>query len=269
MLSRNIISNNDVHAIKLHYSKDNTLVNNNITNTNGTGVDIQIGSDNNKFYHNNFINNTIQAYDEGNNIWNNIYPCGGNYWDNYDEVSEGAFDNKSGPDQNEPNSDGICDLPYNISGDSNQDRYPFIIPDGWLTFLIPDLESEGTLDWRNVIPGETVTDSFTVENVGDFCSLLDWKIIDWPDFGDWTFTPSSGEDLEGSAVVQVSVVVPDEKQQAFSGEVKIVNSEDSGDFVIIPVSISTPKNKAINTPFLRFLESHPHMFPLLRHLLGL
>jgi hypothetical protein len=29
------------------------------------------------------------------------------------------------------------------------------------------------------------------------------------------------------------------------------------------------KSKAINTPFLQFLENHPRMFPMLRHLLGL
>ena len=32
--------------------------------------------------------------------------------------------------------------------------------------------------------------------------------------------------------------------------------------------ISVPKCK-ISNPFLQFLENHPHMFPLLRHLLGL
>ena len=31
----------------------------------------------------------------------------------------------------------------------------------------------------------------------------------------------------------------------------------------------TPKTKEINTPFLTFLENHPHMFPLLQKLLGL
>ena len=37
-----------------------------------------------------------------------------------------------------------------------------------------------------------------------------------------------------------------------------------------PLSVSMPKNKPyINTPFLQFLENHPHMFPLLRQLLGL
>jgi hypothetical protein len=37
-----------------------------------------------------------------------------------------------------------------------------------------------------------------------------------------------------------------------------------------PLAFSTPKNKPyINTPFLRFLENHLHMFPLLRQLLDL
>jgi hypothetical protein len=35
------------------------------------------------------------------------------------------------------------------------------------------------------------------------------------------------------------------------------------------LEVSMPKNKPINTPFLRFLENHPHMFPLLRQLLRL
>ena len=37
-----------------------------------------------------------------------------------------------------------------------------------------------------------------------------------------------------------------------------------------PLSVSMPKNKPyINTPFLQFLENHPNLFPLLRHLLRL
>jgi len=34
------------------------------------------------------------------------------------------------------------------------------------------------------------------------------------------------------------------------------------------LEVSMPKNKAINTPFLQFLENHPYLFPLLRQLLG-
>ena len=36
-----------------------------------------------------------------------------------------------------------------------------------------------------------------------------------------------------------------------------------------PLPITMPKNKVINTSFLRFLDSHSHMFPLLKHLLEL
>ncbi len=36
-----------------------------------------------------------------------------------------------------------------------------------------------------------------------------------------------------------------------------------------PLVVSMPKNKAINAPFIRFLEQHQHMFPILRQLLGL
>jgi len=36
-----------------------------------------------------------------------------------------------------------------------------------------------------------------------------------------------------------------------------------------PLSFSTPKNKAINTPFLNFLQNHPHLFPMLRQILDL
>ncbi len=53
--------------------------------------------------------------------------------------------------------------------------------------------------------------------------------------------------------------------------------EDPGwgaDFVELDLCFITyfqepPKNKAINSPFLRFLENHPHMFPMLRKILGL
>lgn len=44
--------------------------------------------------------------------------------------------------------------------------------------------------------------------------------------------------------------------------------EEESDWATLEVSM--PKNKpAINTPFIRFLEGHPHMFPLLQKLLRL
>jgi len=45
------------------------------------------------------------------------------------------------------------------------------------------------------------------------------------------------------------------------------SNEQESDWATLEVSM--PKNKAINTPFLDFLENHLHIFPILRHLLGL
>jgi parallel beta-helix repeat protein len=71
---------------------------------------------NNLIYHNNFINNTINAYDEYTNNWDNDYPSGGNYWDDYIG--------------NDNNGDGIGDTPYPIPGGDNQDNYPLMTPYG-------------------------------------------------------------------------------------------------------------------------------------------
>ena len=73
----------------------------------------------NELYHNNFHNNIIQSFDEETNHWENGYPSGGNYWSDFDEPSEGAWDN---------NSDGIVDSPYDVPGGSNQDLYPLMHP---------------------------------------------------------------------------------------------------------------------------------------------
>jgi len=75
----------------------------------------------------------------------------------------------------------------------------------------------------------------------------------------------------GTLTVAVEVVAPNEQSKDFTGDVKVVNSEDSSDYDIIPGSLKTPVNKAlnINTLFLQFLEQHPHMLLILRHLLGL
>ena len=137
----------------------------------------------------------------------------------------------------------------------------------------PDLDCEGDLSWVNVSTGEELTGSFTVENIGGPASLLDWKITKEPSWGTWTFDPDGGDDLAPGApvTVDVTVIAPDEKNEEFSGRITIENKENPEDVCHIDVSLSTPKNKAFNMNplFLRFLERHPHMFPILRHMLGL
>ncbi len=132
-ISENIINNNDEAGIKLYwYANDNIIIKNDIID-NDYGIEILVGEfacGGNFIHQNNFIDNTINAYDECGSIWYSVYPYGGNYWNNFDEPSEGAYDN---------NSDGFVDSLYLIPGCfDNQDQYPFINRNGWVLDGIPD-----------------------------------------------------------------------------------------------------------------------------------
>ncbi|HEC89694.1 MAG TPA: tandem-95 repeat protein, partial [Thermoplasmatales archaeon] len=110
----------------LTYSNITTVT---INVTYNTGQTIRIEntlqpSINNKIYHNNLYRGykISQVYDSCTNTWDNGYPSGGNYWSNYNEPSEGAYDN---------DSDSIIDTPYDIYGHNNRDNYPLLYP--WAT----------------------------------------------------------------------------------------------------------------------------------------
>jgi parallel beta-helix repeat protein len=116
----NQIFENQGNGIRLYESNFNNILNNTISNHITTpsfnGIIIHFSSNNNIIYYNNFINNTQNAYDECNNIWNNVYPGGGNYWEDYIGYDD--------------DGDGIGETPYNISGGDNQDLYPLMKPFG-------------------------------------------------------------------------------------------------------------------------------------------
>ncbi len=100
----------------------NKIFGNNVT-LEAIGIHLS-SSTGNHLYHNNLVNNTIQAQDDqpGQNSWDNGYPSGGNFWSDYTSV-----DNCSGPQQNVcPSPDGIGDTPYTFS--SAQDNYPLMTP---------------------------------------------------------------------------------------------------------------------------------------------
>jgi parallel beta-helix repeat protein len=124
-ISNNNIANN-YYGIVLYFSSNyNSISGNNITNNNGYGILLSYSS-NNMVYHNNFINNVVQAsiWGESANVWDDGYPSGGNYWNDYTSA-----DFYSGPYQNQTGSDGIGDTSYVIDT-SNQDNYPLMKPYG-------------------------------------------------------------------------------------------------------------------------------------------
>jgi parallel beta-helix repeat protein len=99
-------------SLSLWSSDNNTIYGNTISNSSAAGIFLWSCSDN-TIYHNNILNNAEQAYDDGDNFWDDGYPSGGNYWSDY-----------TGVDQDD---DGIGDTPYEIP-DTSTDRYPLIVP---------------------------------------------------------------------------------------------------------------------------------------------
>ncbi len=136
--SYNIIANNNWSAINLtNSSNDNKIQNNNITSNNQTGIFVKGNSNSNTItrndildhpgigvnitdafdnymHHNNFKNNTQNAYDSTTqlNDWDDSVE--GNWWDDYT-----GFD---------ANGDGIGDIPYDVPGGGSKDWYPIINP---------------------------------------------------------------------------------------------------------------------------------------------
>ncbi len=136
----------------------------------------------------------------------------------------------------------------------------------------PDLYCEGDVTWTEVEPGATVVESFIVQNSGAEGTLLDWEIESTPDWGEWSFEPNGGTDLESWSpiTIDVEIVAPEDPNAEFTGEIKIVNSEDPDDYCIIDVSLATPVNQQVINPLLQMiLERFPNAFPILRYLLGL
>jgi len=136
----NVVYGNNItrnlNGIRLFDSLSNTISGNSLMNNGdpialpphylGCGIRLAISSNNN-IYHNSFINNTLQIYDESweqtyippsINAWDDSYPSGGNYWSDYTARY---------PSAQELNDSGIWDTSY-IIDENNQDNYPLMEP---------------------------------------------------------------------------------------------------------------------------------------------
>jgi len=131
--NQNVMHDNDIaendKGIYMRYSHYNVVRSNKI-DKNNEGITV-LTTSSNSVYHNDFLYNTRQVYDEAwespyltnsTNIWDNDYPYGGNYWSNFP-----GNDTYWGSDQNAPGSDMIIDEHYKIY-ERNEDRYPFVKP---------------------------------------------------------------------------------------------------------------------------------------------
>jgi len=161
-------------------SSRNIIFGNNVLN-NYHGISLWESSDN-SIYHNYFINNTHQVYVNSGyeNIWDDGYPSGGNYWSDYTVV-----DSLSGPYQNETGGDGIGDTPYIIDV-NNQDNYPLMEPWSPPPSIAGDLNSDGIVDISDIAtagkafgsyPGHPRWDSTADMNNDDIVNILDIALI--------------------------------------------------------------------------------------------
>ncbi|MCO5383002.1 MAG: right-handed parallel beta-helix repeat-containing protein [Methanosarcina barkeri] len=127
----NTISNGSTGIFLRDECHDNELSTNTIISSNESGIYLLDYSADNRIY-NNYFNNSINVKVENTegNIWNttkapgtNILQgpnLGGNFWANLEGTGFSQISNDS-------DSDGICDLPYNING-SDFDYFPLAKP---------------------------------------------------------------------------------------------------------------------------------------------
>jgi parallel beta-helix repeat protein len=269
----NIADSNERNGLEINPGERNIVYYNTFSNNMDTGVQL-LNAAENIIYNNNFIENDDNNQDwDGGNHWYFDYPVGGNYWDDY----YNGVDDFHGPDQDIPGSDGIWDDPYYISIYFDIDKYPYAEPNGWVKEPDgADLDCLGMLSWSSVKPSTEQTGRILLFNNGESGSMLDWEVEGLPDWGGCTVTPDHGEDLspeDGYIPLIVTINAPDEQEQSFSGEIKIVNKDNSSDYHIFSVSLTTAKTKtkpaSVYSFILQFLENHPRLFPILRQILKL
>jgi parallel beta-helix repeat protein len=192
IFTMNNINSNSNYGIWVIDSNANIFLANNIFLNNGEGILFSKTCRNNNICINFFNSNSPNAFDECENFWDVGYPSGGNYWDDYNGIDS--------------DGDGIGDTPYNISGGSNQDRYPLMDP--WQGNLPPI----SIFSWYPTVPNPeevvifNALDSYDYE--GDI-TLFEW---DWDNDGifDENHTkPTANHSWDSKGYYSVSLRVMD------------------------------------------------------------
>lgn len=161
-ITRNTFSNSTI-GIHLIDSAFVSVTGNTVSENGWYGI--RVWNSDVEIYHNNFIDNGNQAYDNfDGNTWDNGYPSGGNYWSDHTGVDE-----YHGEGQDIPGSDGLGDSPYAIDGEGSEDGYPLMRPftyveiqcnEGW-NFISFNIQLTGRGTAVGDILDEHVSGSYT------------------------------------------------------------------------------------------------------------
>lgn len=135
-----------------------------------------------------------------------------------------------------------------------------------------DLVASGSIRLIDVAPGSQVQGQFTIRNNGDPGSNLCWEIASYPEWGNWNFSQESGTALTpelGEISINVTIEIPSRKATTYAGGIKIINSNCSANFGVVPLSITTPLQKQ-RTIFLflmnRLQQKHPFLSKLVNRI---
>jgi hypothetical protein len=153
----------------------------------------------------------------------------------------------------------------------DQDKGNYLYYNQMCTENVPDLQCEGNLRFIDIPAGSTNIGSFSIENVGDPGSELNWEISEFPEWGQWTFNPNSGTGLtpeDGNITIEVTVTAPTDSGEIYTGDVKISNTDIINDFCEIDVLLTTPKVKSMyHSIIYRLIEKFSDRLPVFKFIL--
>ena len=242
-VSGNVVKNNNLDGrfeggIALFRSRNNIIIENTVSENKDAGIYLY-KSNYNIFYHNNILKNSDNIYCEGDteNTWDNGYPSGGNFWDDYNGIDD--------------DGDGIGDTPYPIHGGDNEDRYPLMYP----TINVPP----DTPKIKGLFRGKPNVEyefTFKAKDLNDDAIMY---IIDWGDGNiEWTAYSDSG--------VEFILKHAWEEYGRYSIKAKAIDihgtESDWG-----KLQVNMPRNKAVTNPMLlRILERFPLLWRVVSRL---
>jgi parallel beta-helix repeat protein len=242
VIKKNIIHNNptdeDANIIQItQFSNFNLIIENQIKSNKGDGIQMSSGAQGNIIYHNNFINNTLNACGGRDNIWDNGYPAGGNYWDDYNGIDS--------------DGDGIGDTPYPIPGSLNEDRYPLMEPYG------------------NHPPSKVIIHGPTHGKVGvEYNYTFNVTDGDGDSFKFYVYWGDGTEDLTDLYPNGTIVTLSHSWDYMDTYLIKAEAIDEHGaEGPTGELAVTIPRDKSIINLFLTFLQSHPGLFPLLQKII--